>query len=515
MKMFIRKVLFIVIGVGFYNFCFSQTPEDALKNAWFIPNGTARSIAIGGAMGSLGGDISSVYTNPAGLGMYKTREFVLTPSLLINNNKADFRGTNTSNINKSGFQLGTAGVVIGGRMNEANNSTAFAITINQTASYNNHIHYSGLNDATSYSEQYLEELTNNNASVQSALNDYPFSSSLAFITYLIDSVADGNGNLLGYRSLVPVGNGNSVRQEYDEINKGGIYEVSVGFASNQMDKLYLGASINIPLSFYTQDINYRESDPTDNADNNFDFSELTQHHTLNGAGINARLGLIYNLQNALRLGLAIHTPSLMTFTDNLDVSMTTNTENYAGTQTEKSSSFPNAASRTRYNETTPYRIIASASYVLHEVENVKMQKGFVAGDIEFVNYRGSRFSPEGDDEDGSLSDYYNSLNDVIKSYYKGAFNFRLGGELKISPFAVRLGGAYYGSPYKDKTLKANRILAAGGLGYRNNGFFVDVTLAEIFNKDVNFPYRLTDEPNTFAQLKNSRTNVLLTFGVKF
>ncbi len=507
--------MLLIIGVALFGVGFSQTPEDALKNAWFIPNGTARSISIGGAMGSLGGDISSVYTNPAGLGMYKTREVVLTPSFLTNNNKADFRGTNTSGINKSGFQLGTAGVVIGGKINQANNSTAFAITINQLASYNNHFHYSGLNDTTSYSEQYLEELTKDNANVNAALNNYPFSSSLAFITYLIDSVADGNGSLIGYRSLVPVGNGNSVRQEYDEINKGGLYEVSFGFASNEMDKLYLGASINLPLSFYTQDINYRENDPTDNINNNFDYSELTQHHTLNGAGLNARLGLIYNLQNSLRLGLAIHTPSLMTFTDNLDVSMTTNTENYAGTQTVKSSDFPDAASQTRYNETTPYRIIASASYVLHEVENVKMQKGFIAGDIEFVNYRGSRFSAEGDNNDGSLNDYYNSLNDVIKSYYKGAFNFRLGGELKFSPFAVRLGGAYYGSPYKDKNLKANRILAAGGLGYRNQGFFIDLTIAETFNKDVNFPYRLTDEPNTFAQLKNSRTNVLLTFGVKF
>ena len=41
--------------------------------------------------------------------------------------------------------------------------------------------------------------------------------------------------------------------------------------------------------------------------------------------------------------------------------------------------------------------------------------------------------------DPVVDDYYNSLNDVIKSYYKGAFDFRLGGELKFSPLAVRLG----------------------------------------------------------------------------
>ena len=56
---------------------------------------------------------------------------------------------------------------------------------------------------------------------------------------------------------------------------------------------------------------------------------------------------------------------------------------------------------------------------------------------------------------------------------------------------------------------------AGGFGYRNKGIFIDLTVAQTFNKDVNFPYRLADKANTFATLKNQRTNVLLTFGIKF
>lgn len=511
--MFVRKISFFLFGLITCNFSFCQTPEDALQNAWFTPNGSARSISIGGAMGSLGGDISSAYTNPAGLGMYKTSEIVLSPSVLINNNKADYRGTSNSKINKSGFQLSTSGVVLGGKMSDNKMSNSFSITVNQLTSYNNKIHYSGLNNYSSYSEQYLEELTNNNADVNAASNNYPFGSSLAFFTYLVDSIADPQGNVTGYKSLVPVADG--IMQDYNETNKGGLYEVSFGFASNKMDKLYLGASINVPLSFYTQDLSYTESDISGNADNNFSFSTLNQHHTLNGAGINARLGLIYRVENSLRLGLAVHTPLLITFTDNLNADITTNTEGYAGTQTASSSDFPDAVSRTQYNELTPYKLIASAAYVLSQVENVKMQKGFITADIEYVNYRGSRFMQEGDTEDESLTDYYNSLNDIIKSYYKGAFNFRLGGELKFSPVSIRLGGAYYGSPYDDRSLKASRILAAGGLGYRNQGIFIDLTYAQTFNKDVSFPYRLTDKANTFAQLKNKRANVLITFGIKF
>src|SRR5215210_1816298 len=83
-----------------------QLPEDVLKYSYFPQHGSARTLAIGGAMGSLGGDINALFVNPAGLGLYKTRELILSPGFMFNNNKADFRGTDTKS-NKSGFDIGT------------------------------------------------------------------------------------------------------------------------------------------------------------------------------------------------------------------------------------------------------------------------------------------------------------------------------------------------------------------------------------------------------------------------
>lgn len=37
-------------------------------------NGTARFVGMGGALGALGGDISTVGTNPAGIGIYRSNE---------------------------------------------------------------------------------------------------------------------------------------------------------------------------------------------------------------------------------------------------------------------------------------------------------------------------------------------------------------------------------------------------------------------------------------------------------
>ena len=46
---------------------FSQSQLDAFKHSQTELNGTARYLGMGGAFGALGGDISAMNTNPAGL----------------------------------------------------------------------------------------------------------------------------------------------------------------------------------------------------------------------------------------------------------------------------------------------------------------------------------------------------------------------------------------------------------------------------------------------------------------
>jgi hypothetical protein len=53
------------------------------------------------------------------------------------------------------------------------------------------------------------------------------------------------------------------------------------------------------------------------------------------------------------------------------------------------------------------------------------------------------------------------------------------------------------------------------LGYRHQGFFIDLTYVHAFNKDVNFPYRLQDKSNTFAVQKSQVGNIVATLGIKF
>ena len=70
----------------------AQEPADALRNAWNVQSGTARVQAIGGAMGSLGGDITATFVNPAGLGFYRTGDFVFTPTYTFGKTNATYLG---------------------------------------------------------------------------------------------------------------------------------------------------------------------------------------------------------------------------------------------------------------------------------------------------------------------------------------------------------------------------------------------------------------------------------------
>lgn len=517
MKRYILLSAILVNGAAF-----AQVPEDAIRYSFFPQNGTARNLAIGGAMGSLGGDVNATFVNPAGLGFYKTSEVVFTPGILMHNQEAGFRGSKTSE-KKNHFSFGTTGFVLGfsdGPKSKTSNALSFAVT--QTASFNNVLHYKGLNNYSSFSEQFAEEFAKSGYTIDEALSyntPFPYSSAPALYTYLIDTVREGGNLVVKGAPEYILDAGQALSQEMTRVTKGGITEVAIGFAHNSNDKWFIGGSIGIPIISYKSNTSFTESDTSSNTSNHFKSFSYTDDFTTKGYGINFKLGIIYRPQEYIRLGLAIHTPSWMSLKDTRTTYFATQLENPIGNFDISSQTFTgNEPGRSRYAQNSTWKAILSASYVFREVENVKRQKGFITADIEYVNHRGTRFNADKDDE-GEISDddkaYYRQLNQVVKAQYKGNFNFRVGGELKFNVLMARLGFAYYSNPYKDSELKASQMLLSGGLGYRNKGMFVDLTYVYGITKDVNFPYRLEDRANTFASTKDQKGNIVATVGFKF
>jgi len=513
------KVTILAVAILFATNLFAQQPDYALRTAWFTQNGSARNIATGGVMGSLGGDITANHVNPAGLGLFKTSEFVMSPGMNFNNNTFKYRGSDSSN-SKNNMLYGTSGFVLGSSNARKSKwtSNAIAISINQVANYNNRVSFKGFNNMSSFSEQYLEELTRDLADSNAALSNYIFGSSLAFRTFLIDTSNNAQGRFDGYQSMVPISTG--VNQSYDANTNGGYHELALGLAGNMEDKMYVGGSLTIPIINYNRELTYTEKDATNNPNNQFESFTFQESFSSRGIGMGLKLGTIYKPTEFWRVGVAFHTPQIIGFKDEVRASMIANTESYARTRSANSNELNSGnAGESVYTLITPWRATASASYVFREVKDTRKQRAFLSGDIEYVNYKSSRFSEADQSEMGGLSiagkSYYQQVNDAIKETYRGNFNIKLGGEIKFHTVMFRLGGAYYGSPYADKELDASRMLATGGIGYRDHGIFIDLSYAHVMNKDVQFAYRLNDKPNTFAAQTGSRGTVMLTFGIKF
>ena len=494
----------------------AQEPEDALRYSFLTQDGgTARNQAIGGAGGALGGEFTSLFINPAGLGFYKTGDFAFTPSFSSQNSKSNYLG-NPESAKNSSFNIGTTGFILASPTQQGKSVKSFAIGfgINRVADFNNHIYYKGLNTKSSYSEQYLEQLADNNVSnPNDAANNYPYGSSLAFNTYLIDTIQNADGSVAGYKSQANPAFG--LTQENTINTSGGITDAAIGFGLNLKDKWYFGGTLSFPFLRYNRDASYKESDASGDPNNNFNYFISSESLQTTGIGVNGKFGVIFKPVKDVSLGLAIHTPTYYQLTDEYTAEITTDLEGYGGVGVKHQSStdIPSTNGQpleSKYNLTTPWRAILSGAYIIREVENVENQRGFITADIEYVNYKDASYHDV--NNDASTNEYYNSLNKTIDNLYKNAINIRLGGEIKFNTVMFRLGGAYYGDPYQNQS--ADLIKISGGIGYRNRGMFIDLTYVYSTNKDVNYPYRLEDKPNVPAYLQNNSGNIVASIGFK-
>jgi hypothetical protein len=512
-----KKGLLFLASIASGVVLYAQEPADALRASWAVPGGTARSQAIGGAMGSLGGDISATFVNPAGLAFYKTGDFVLSPRFVFGKNKATYLGR-TEKDNHSKALWGTTGFVsgIGSDNRNSSKNLAFSIAYNRSADFNSNVLYRGANNQNSYASRYLEDLANSGIKNDSASFMFPFGASLALNTYWINPVKDANGNVTGFQTASPIATG--LVQQNEVRNRGGIDEFALGIGASLSDKVLFGGTLGVPVYHFRRTATFTEADATDNTTNNFNFAAVDESLRTSGVGINAKLGLIFKPVEYLRLGLAFHTPTMYSLKDQYEVTVTTDTEGAQGELSDYSLDYTNdQPSEFSYLMVTPYRAIVSASYVLREIEDVTKQKGFLTADIEYVNYKAASFQP---DDDGTLSPedeaYLKNLNRAIDAAYKPAFNFRVGGELKFTTLMVRAGAAYFGNPYRNiNGERGSRLNLSGGLGYRHRGMFVDLTYVHAITKDVHFPYRLQMAPYAGANLKSGIGNVLATVGFKF
>lgn len=438
---------------------FSQNETDALRYSRIGFGGTARYSSMAGAFGALGADMSVLSTNPAGLGLYHKNEISFSPSFFTQNISANYYGSLTRDT-RYNLRMDNFGFVFAGKTSNTSENgwqnIAMGITYNRYSSFQANYDMKGVVPG-SMMDSWAKTASGSGPSELDQFNE-----GLAWQTYLLDL----NGDTTHYVSTVPAGD--LINQEKRITTRGGMGEWVFGIGANYSNRLYLGGSIGIPQVKYDEQVTYTESEVHDTT-SRFDALEFKQSLLTQGRGFNIKLGLIYRPVDLIRVGFAFNSPTVLKLSDTYSSEMTS----LVG-DTSHNFSSPNGSFN--YSIRTPMRMIGSLAFILGK-------SGLVSMDYEVVDYSEAHIK--------AANYTFADANAAIVQKYKMTQNIRIGGELRVLPFILRGGFAWYGSPYTSGVdNSAAKLYITGGVGYRDPGdkFFIDLGIVTTNEKSNYYFY---------------------------
>lgn len=487
-----------------YSLAYGQNLDDAVRFSRNIPAGTARSAAMGGAFGALGGDLSTLNTNPAGLGVFRKSEVAFSPMISFNNINSGH-----GNTDKNTFQIGDFGAVF-----------SFYNSHFDWRGFNFGINYTNLNNFNRKYDQAVGDSYNSITNVWafdaygSAPDNIPYlGSAMAYDTkliYLFDenpydyySVLEMENPETGEIETMPVGQQKLTKES------GYQGEYALSFGTNYKDKLYIGFSLGLQSLYYKMKSAYIEA-PEEQSPTGLDLFSYDENIRINGVGTNLKFGVIYRPIPEVRVGAAIQTPTWYNLTYDYSTALAAW---YLFEEPEIGRDQPEYYTDSYYSEDfnmrTPWRATLSIATVLR-------QKAILSLDYEYIDYANAKYS------NNSYNRSYAGENQDIKDLLRGTHNVRVGAEYRFnSLFSLRAGYGYLASPYEyDKNNHQVQSFSAG-FGLNFGVFYCDAAYMHRYTKNNTVFYSgvnpFTDEYFTSIPVQNKyNTNeARLTLGVRF
>lgn len=517
---------------------FAQNEIDAFRFSQLDLNGSARSMSMGGAFGALGGDMSAMSHNPAGLGVYRSSEVQATLDLNMANMDATWTGMSTDkNRTKFGFaNFSYVGYFPTGR-DQGLKSWNIGISYNKVKDFNRK--YNAVGTPRYSMADY--------AASRASFTDYQGELGIPEDVLLADNAYDNRlltgswlpvlgagagyfGNMYGtdgvYHSAFGHKNGNNwvhVGPDQTELRiseRGSISEYNFSLSTNISDRIFVGATFGVT------DIDYRMTSSHDESFGSKDYLYLDNSIETEGTGYSFNLGIIARPTDMLRVGVAYNSPKWYRMTDYFYAEGGTYITGYD--QPEDDDVTPEGA-YAEYKLRAPDRWIFSLAGIIGT-------SALISVDYELTNYKSMRLSDRDGNEYGE--------NQSIKEDFKAGHTVKIGGEYKVTPqFAIRAGYIWQPSPMQDQLRKGDiEVLPAGtiphytvqnttnhytfGLGYRfTPNFYMDLAcvyrvqneklypFSNVFWKDPD--YHLEPVYADPAKVSAKTTRLALTFGYKF
>ncbi len=482
--------------------------------------GSARFQGFAGAGTALGADLSMGSLNPAGLGAYRSSEAAGSLGIGFAGSRSGYFG-NEDRDSRGYMFFPNFGIAFCGAKDDIEpgdfRGGTFAITYNRINNFQNQIFYSGYNNQ-SYINQYFTNLLQNSGYYPEDLDDIDVNSlySLEELIYQslivepdydyypyfynpVDSLL-GNDGIFYPANVLP----EEVYQEQLITTRGAQNQFDIAYGANVSDKYYFGASLGIVSVRHHLTKDYYEKLDQSSSVEEITFSEIIK---TTGTGFNFKIGFIARPVEAIRIGFSLQTPTAYFLKQNYAYTLRAVFNPayevpFAGYSpgTSELSTVPLDYS---YRITTPAILRGGLAWFLGK-------SGFVSADLEYLPYQMLSLS------DKVNRNIYNADNRFIKNNYKGAVNYRIGGEIRNNIFRYRAGFALYSNPLKnlDELNTATKVYTVG-FGVKWPTFYLDMALNHSRSGSINVPYSNPMGPSPVAHLSMRNTAFVLTIGSHF
>ena len=534
----------------------AQTVYDAAKITNKDLNGTARFVGMGGAMGALGGDISTIGTNPAGIGIYRSNDAMVSFGLSAYGTESNYMG-NKINSDKVRASFDNAGFVLATKIGNATTLryVNFGFNYHRAKSFYKNMSMKGNLGDHSQTFQMAEQATG-----ITDWGNYPYDdnnigwlSVLGYDSWLISNLTtkvtdvpykDKNGNQIYNINGEPLyempgsfyGMTENGLANFRSEERGGVDQYDFNISFNISDRVYLGMTIGAYAVNYDKYSIYSENYSGDYTGEGYD---LVSMNKINGSGFDLKFGAIVRPfeYSPFRIGLAVHTSTYYKMDYKTSAYVLSDVYSEVTGKIEPhdiyTSDMIEGDMIRQFRLQTPWTYNVSLGYTIG-------RNWALGAEYEYQDYSSMKFKNP-DDGYSDMFEYENSTTPMMK----GVSTIRLGAEYKVIPqFALRAGYNYStaifnSDAYKDLPINsiqtdtdfANTKALSNytlGIGYRGSMFYADLAYKFSSYKEDFYPfvemdhviengitYRTLGALPDVTKVKNTRSQVLLTLGVRF
>lgn len=528
-----KKLYITAFALALTATCSAESAVDAYQLSQSDLRGSARFVSMGGAFTALGGDISTLNQNPAGIGIYRKSEIGFTldinmTSSDVSSNVGHFKEDKTHTFCNNFGYIGSVSLD-----SDVMKTFNWGVSYSRVASFNRSYRMGGGDRYPILSNSitnYIASFTNRDVSdLEFGGGDYPdynpyfgdadWLSVLAHQSYLISN--DGKNS---YNGLWQQGSTSGDMQALIK-ERGYVDEYSIDFGGNICDVVYWGLGFGITDISYNEFTIYDEElqnacVPNTNAgwkNGNGGFT-MENHKLITGSGFNFKTGLIFKPINEFRLGIAVHTPTYYKLTQDFkaysDYSFDVNGESVKGSVETELGYFD-------WKLQTPWKLMFGAAAVIGG-------RGIISMDYEYAAYDKMDVSDRYDIYDYSL------INEDISTYYKPQHTVRIGGEFRVTPdFSLRAGYNYQKSGVEKDAQDGNiEVYTTGtnpaysmdkkteyitfGLGYKYQAFYADLAYVYKHRSSYYYTHRMFNGYKPYKHiLDTEENNIVISLGFKF